>query len=480
LVKRYDEGGESFASLGLHYGISTSAAWRTYNKYKNVAGAEEGAGHTETDFRVVDNLEGINGIKTGPEVRVHTDDYNQATVTNMPNSMIHTIPQLLAYCEIDEEVWKVEKPEVTAWPGWRKAKRVDLQWVKGLQTGFVKDTGSIATSQLVRVFARLVRRHPIPVFPHLQPIQATQVYATPDPVYLDGGIKTTLVMADSHVGFRRGGPGLNRLDPFHDREAMDTVYRVAQEVQPDEIVIVGDKLDLPDWSVRYHREPDIYLVTQPALIELHWYLARLRAMLPEARIVYLAGNHEKRFSTMVEAHVPAAYKLKSVDDLDGWDQFSLPKLLGLDGLGVEYIEHYPQGSYFVSPELEAEHGSTARKGHGDTSKSIMRDRSNSVFSGHIHKPELVSRIDRRGGVNTPIQAVCPGCLCRLDGAVPGHDPKRQDWAHGVGVVQSHEPSGFFNIELHRILDGITIVGGKLIQGVDYTEQLRADFSEYGF
>ncbi|GAG00041.1 unnamed protein product, partial [marine sediment metagenome] len=265
------------------------------------------------------------------------------------------------------------------------------------------DSGSIATSQLVRVFARLVRRHPIPVFPHVQPIQATTVYERPIPAYFDGSVKTTLVLADAHVGFRRTGRGLTRLDPFHDREAMDTAYRVALAVHPDEIVVLGDKLDLPDWTVRFHREPDIRLVTQPALIELHWYLARIRAMLPRTRIVYLAGNHEKRFSTMLEAHIPAAYKLKSVDDLDGWDAFSIPKLLDLDGLGVEYIAHYPQGSYFISPELETEHGSTARKGQGDTSRSIMRDRSNSVFSGHIHRPELVSKVDRRGGVNTPIQ-----------------------------------------------------------------------------
>ena len=110
----------------------------------------------------------------------------------------------------------------------------------------------------------------------------------------------------------------------------------------------------------------------------------------------------------------------------------------------------------------------------------MRDRGNSVFSGHIHRPELVSKIDRRGGVHRPIQAVCPGCLCKLDGSVPGHDPKRQDWAHGVGVVRSHGLSGFWNAELHRILDGITIVGGELIQGQDYTEQLQADFGDYGF
>jgi hypothetical protein len=480
LVEVYESGEHSFASLGQHFGISTSAAWRAYTKHYTKRKEQRGAiEHTrpDEDFGLVDNLD---GIKTGEHVSVHTDGHNQATVTNMPNSMIHTIEQLLSYCEIDEEVWKVEKPEVTAWPGWRKAKQIDLKWVDGLQTGFVKDSGSIATSQLVRVFARLVRRHPIPVFPHLQPIQPTHTYDRPDPIYFTGNIKTTLVVADSHVGFRRAGPGLTRLDPFHDRQAMDTAYRVAEAVQPDEIVIVGDKLDLPDWSTRFHRQPDIHLVTQPALIELHWWLARMRAMLPGARIVYLAGNHEKRFSTMIEAHIPAAYKLKSVDDLDGWDQFSLPKLLGLDGLGVEYIEHYPQGSYFISDELETEHGSISRKGQGDTSKAIMRSRSNSVFSGHIHRPELVSGIDRRGGVNSPIQAICPGCLCRLDGSVPGHDPKNQEWAHGVGVVRSHEPSGFFNAELHRILDGITIVGGELIQGVDYTDQLRADFPEHGF
>ncbi|GAF97436.1 unnamed protein product, partial [marine sediment metagenome] len=90
LVAVYDEGGHTFVSLGRHFGISTSAAWRAYTKSKGEGTVIEHTGSDE-DFGVVDNLE---GIKTGDEVRVHTDGYNQATVTNMPNSMIRTIPQL--------------------------------------------------------------------------------------------------------------------------------------------------------------------------------------------------------------------------------------------------------------------------------------------------------------------------------------------------------------------------------------------------
>lgn len=480
ILRQIEEHGMSHRELARQYGCGQSTIGRTVRRLREQKREEAAEG-----LRPVDGLE---GIKVGPEVRVYSDGLNQAEITNTPDSLIHTLDQLLEYCQVDQDVWVVRDRELTAWPGWRKDKKVDMRWVKGVADGYVLDTGGIVTHQLIRVFARLVKRCPVPVFPHIQPVVSDYQWTVPELRSYSGRIKKTLGMADLHVGFSRIGRGKNRLDPFHDRRAMDTAYRIAAREQPDEIVILGDKLDLPDWTVRYHRSPDIRGVTQPALLEVFWFLSRLRALLPNARIKYLAGNHEQRFKTMIEAHLPAAYALKSADDLDGWDQLSIPKLLGLESLGVEYIDTYPAGSHFITPtgrdpfadSLETEHGATARKGSGDTSKVIIRDRGNSVLSGHIHRPELVTKVDRRGGLFKPIQAVCPGCLCRLTGEVPGHDPKRQDWAHGVAIIYSDESTGFWDSDLVKIFDGRAIVNGVVVQGEDYTEELREVYPEYGY
>ena len=71
----------------------------------------------------------------------------------------------------------------------------------------------------------------------------------------------------------------------------------------------------------------------------------------------------------------------------------------------------------------------------------------------------------------PIRSVAftPGCLCRVDGAVPsvnsgvGSDGRPgkhyENWQQGVGVVWYNEESGRFAVEAVNIIDGTAIYQG---------------------
>ncbi|MEB0303558.1 hypothetical protein, partial [Mucilaginibacter sp. 5C4] len=69
--------------------------------------------------------------------------------------------------------------------------------------------------------------------------------------------------------------------------------------------------------------------------------------------------------------------------------------------------------------------------------------------------------------------VNPGCLCRLDGAVPSvHGaigatgrpaPIVEDWQHGVAVIRYTERD--FRVELVQIDDGLTFHRGQEIRAM---------------
>jgi UDP-2,3-diacylglucosamine pyrophosphatase LpxH len=76
-------------------------------------------------------------------------------------------------------------------------------------------------------------------------------------------------------------------------------------VQPDTVVINGDWLDMSEWSDKFAREPGFFFTTQPALFECHYWLQKLRRTLPNARIVYIEGNHEIRLKNSMTSHLLA-------------------------------------------------------------------------------------------------------------------------------------------------------------------------------
>ena len=95
-----------------------------------------------------------------------------------------------------------------------------------------------------------------------------------------------------------------------------------------------------------------------------------------------------------------------------------------------------------------------------------------MIFGHIHRREWAERTrDDYDGART-ILAASPGCLARIDGAVPstrgGHDLdgrplfRSEDWQQGLAVVEYEPGDGDFVLELVPIRNG-----WARWRGVDY-------------
>ncbi|WP_419900662.1 metallophosphoesterase [Roseomonas sp. USHLN139] len=129
--------------------------------------------------------------------------------------------------------------------------------------------------------------------------------------------QTALVLSDVHD---------LHCDPFFRRVVIDTAARA----KPEKIVLNGDIFDLPEFS-KHTRDPREFSIV-PAIKWVHAFLADLRRAAPDSEILFVEGNHEFRLLRHMGEQTQAMMVVLA--DLHG---YTVPKLLGLESYGVNYI-----------------------------------------------------------------------------------------------------------------------------------------------
>ena len=278
-----------------------------------------------------------------------------------------------------------------------------------------------------------------------------------------------IALPDPQIGFRALD---GRLDPFHDERAMDVALQITDYLEKtdrvDTVVNLGDFLDLPSQG-RFEQEAAFATTTQAAFDRGHLFLQQQRlAAGPKAKIVLVEGNHDRRMEKFITANALSAYGLKRANTSE-LPVMSIPYLLRLDEIGVEYIDAYPAGAFWITERLRAIHGNKARSNGSTAAAYTNADPHISTIFGHSHRLEIQSRtvFNRDGAIRTT--AVSPGCLCRVDGAVhsvngsthiDGSPAKYyENWQQGVAVI-TVQPDGEFFTELVQIKDGVAWFRGQ--------------------
>lgn len=287
-------------------------------------------------------------------------------------------------------------------------------------------------------------------------------------------MRCALVITDTQNGYSRC-MRTGHLTEFHDRRAWEIGCMIAEREQPETIILIGDHCDLPDWSDKFARTPDMYFTTQPMLLELHWWISRLRALCPDSEIVFIEGNHEERLQRAVTNNLIGAWGLQSADDFKAGTvpALSIENLLSLDALGVNYHGPYPDGEFWINDNVKAEHGNIAKSQPQETARAILqRSRSSTIF-GHVHRREVASKNEYRRGGFVTYTAECFGCMCHLDGRVPSHEKKHQ-WNQGLGIVWYEPGNGLFKTEHVPIHEGQAIYNKEVLIGEPDVSAIERD------
>ncbi len=375
-------------------------------------------------------------------------EYNMGEATSSGRT-ITTLDDLIVACEINLEVWKIDRHVINKWEVKSKIAPVHpLFQVKAwLSKRVAEDT----------------------LFPIIEPIRVkmpriSEKRSVPKPLY------KALIIPDAQIGFRKDMYN-GQLEPFHDRKALDLTVQIAEYIKPERIVLLGDMLDLPDWSDKFLRSPDFYWTTQPSLIELAWWIARLIKAAPGIKIDYIEGNHEDRMKKMMINHLIAGYNLKPANNMESPPAMSIPSLLGLEDMGVIWWGNYPKDEVWITPRLRCRHGNIAKKGGGTTSKSILRDTFVSEIYGHSHRFEYSCKTVKTVNGMETFRAFSPGTIAKIDGSVPSNSSE-EDWQQGLGVVYYDEID--FNIVPVSINNGRCIFDNRAFIGEEHLDMMSED------
>lgn len=350
-------------------------------------------------------------------------DGNNATIRSVVVvDQIKTVRQLMQIAGMSPTDWDVHNPKIKKWDVALKVKTD-------------KDHEIVKVVPSIYIEAPLRAKHPKAFEPVVQPI-TIEIPKLPKVRINKKGVRRALIINDPQVGFRRTLHSMEH-KPFHDRRVLDLALQIAQTEQIDHISFGGDCLDLSEWSTKYIPEPEFYWTTQPALLEWSWWLTQFRLAQPSAEIKALEGNHDVRMPNLIATNMRQAYKLRPVDELDLPPSLSVPRLLALHTLNIEYVGNYPDNGYWLNQNVFVTHGDVVRGNPGDTAKAIVNKQAFTTVFGHIHRRESVTRRMKAVGEDLIYTAFCPGCACHIDGRVPGSSSKDQ-WQNGIAVIEYTE------------------------------------------
>jgi len=296
-----------------------------------------------------------------------------------------------------------------------------------------------------------------------------------------GGWETAVILPDIQIGYydKSTDPTRVELEPIHDERAISVALQVIRDINPDQVVMIGDNLDFADFGKYLTRVPFRHMV-QPAIDRAAELCKEVREAAPSARIVWIEGNHEARLHKYLDTYASAASgitrgKLKN-DIREDFPVNSVPFLCRMNDFDVEYLVGYPESAHFLNGNISIVHGHKINS-NGSTAAKYLNDAHQSIIYGHIHRMEYLYRTRRSPKGPRTVMAASPGCLCRTDGVVPSTNSGAdhfgrplgkcgENWQQGMAVVQ-YQPFGvedeWFNYEPMWIFDGRGI-----FRGVEYS------------
>jgi predicted phosphodiesterase len=413
--------------------LTPERAHQLHAEHKSIRGAAVAAGVSKSHFHRVLNQYTAND--PGHTIQSAGDDSLEIT-----GSRVRTLDELITSCGINPDEWQVSK--------W-----VANKWESYAGTG---DDGEPRTVDLYQIKAWLDR---LPDWYRVEigPIEAVKREQRPA---RQSPVETILTIPDTQIGFRRQPDGT--LKPMHDRKAISAAIQLAELVQPDVIVALGDMLDFAAFG-RFTVGPDLRFTSMPSLVELHAMYADLREACPAAQIVALEGNHEARLQKTLTDLASGEYlDLRPVDQLDGPPSMSVDSLLALDKLDVEFVRGY--GSPWFHSGIMFHHGHIVRARGGKTVSAVLGNASCSQVFGHIHRLEYAERRILDGATGKPkrIFAFSPGALTDHEEVPHAGGSPVLDWQQGVGLIYTDgENAHCHPIPIH---EGRLYHDGFLIEG----------------
>lgn len=251
-----------------------------------------------------------------------------------------------------------------------------------------------------------------------------------------------LFVSDAHYGYeRRDGKRV----ALHDSRAMNVALAFARDFKPDHVILGGDILDCGSISHHNHGKPGAVeglKLLEDAKALRAAFIEPVEALKPKS-LTYIVGNHEDWLTDLTN-FIPA---LEGIVDVR-----SMLKL------GPKW-DVIPQGGIKKLGKTVFIHGDQIKGGEHSAKWATVAYEANVRF-GHHHTAQMYSKttdLETNGhtGIAVP-------CLCTKNPSYGGGAPNR--WMQGFLYGYVGGPNGAFGDYLAIIVNGVSIINGKVYKG----------------
>jgi hypothetical protein len=248
------------------------------------------------------------------------------------------------------------------------------------------------------------------------------------------GLKLALLIPDCHI-------------PYQNKKAYNLMIKIAKDLCPDEVVILGDYADF--YSVSSHaKDPRVVNILIDEVAEVNKKLDELDEKFPNAKKIYLEGNHENRLERYLVDRAPALFGvtetrfLFDIDKRPNW----------------RFIPYGPRQKHSVlGSYLYAKHTPLANSAKATVTKALC-----SLVYGHIHSMEENHIVGMEG---TNHVAFSVGWLGdKNQDLVFSYVKNHHQWQLGFGLVYVNDKTKCFYHQKIHILESddkySCVVNGK--------------------
>lgn len=340
---------------------------------------------------------------------------------------------------------------------------------QGYHIGYIKNSEGEIEYTLPLPHARGNTRPQLDDFTQASPARITPSRRKPE----KRDHRVLYVFSDAQIDYRRLEDGT--LDPIHDESALRVGRMICRDVMPDEIINLGDTVDLAALS-RFKLDSDHFHRTLgPSFQRVHDYYAELLADNPWAKVTEVDSNHNTRLKDFMLKNAPGMYGLKQAgSDEAEYPVFTYPFLANFSHLEVEWVSGYGAAEYvygleYDTPPIVFKHGKTAVSNGSTAAKESKENPEVNVVRGHSHRIESTYRTTRSGNY---LGSFVVGAACRTTGEVPSYHsavddrgqvvPFQENWQQGVMVIEDYEGEYVYN--QIPIKDGVAHFRGKEYDG----------------
>ena len=235
--------------------------------------------------------------------------------------------------------------------------------------------------------------------------------------------------------------------PYEDKRSLGAVEQVMKEYRWDEIIQIGDFMDLD--CISDHNKGKLKTIEgktiQKDFDQGNAILDRWQKLAPKTKITILEGNHDERMLRYIDANPQLAGVVE------------VPKLLNLAKRGINWVPSWSEGKVYRIGNAYFTHGLYTNQYHA--AKMVQRFGVN-IFYGHLHDTQCFPLVMR--GEDKTIVGQSLGCICRYDQKYMRNAPS--NWQQAFADFHFFDDNGFFQYNINRIFKSRFYFRGKVYQG----------------